>query len=369
MTLNDRFHQYAFNDNDDLVCISDVKDDVGRKYYCPDCHGEMIRKYGKLRRPHFAHKANPEKCSYDNYLHTIAEILICEWFNVLDSIELRYRTRTVCPRMGHCKWERADIKGRSDERCCGEKECSCDLKEWFDTCEIEKEYTDGSGDNFRADLFCRNKKDGKPPLFIEICVTHECDDRKKQSGIRIIEFHIQSEDDIDRIRETPYICENEYTKFYNIVGRKPIEDDSIWIPLCKFVLSSTLKYYIGATLCKQYDTVRRGIYEITFNEHRRDEYSSTPSYEQYPVFLAKAMQDGYIKKDCYLCRYMKYNDSYSDRICTLYKKNGTQPRCRDIDVGNCHSFRLCGKRYEAGLRVFERNGFLYDADIWKAEEE
>lgn len=55
------------------------------------------------------------------------------------------------------------------------------------------------------------------------------------------------------------------------------------------------------------------------------------------------------------------------RICKLYKKNGTQPRCRDIDVEDCHSFRLNVYRYEDGMSEFERNGFLYDADIWKAE--
>ena len=63
-----------------LVHIKDAR--KGEMYYCVNskCNEQMIVKDGGSKRKHFSHISNGDKCSYDNYLHTVAQKRIVEWF-------------------------------------------------------------------------------------------------------------------------------------------------------------------------------------------------------------------------------------------------------------------------------------------------
>ena len=350
---NNKYHQYALDESGILVHINDVRNENGKKYYCPFCHGEMIRKYGNGGRlPHFAHKVNTDKCSYDNYLHSIAKIIIRKWFNESERIMLKYDVYCRCPDEGECKWGR--INGRYSNNCYRMREEECNLKAWFKTCEEEKRYRNEQGDEFIADLFCKNEKNSNKPLFIEIFVTHECEDKKKKSGIRIIEFHIQSEDDIIRIIKSPYIYENEYTKFYNIKAEK--KDPSIGMSLCKFIVFQSLKCNLEQSYtCKNYGQQHRGIYEITFNSCHDNTFE---------MGVAKAIADGYINRSCYVCRYHTI-DWDCRHICKLYKKYGTNKYCRDNDAPNCTKLRLDEDLYNKLICNYEEYDKKYNVEIWK----
>ena len=94
------------------------------------------------------------------------------------------------------------------------KECSgitlrtVDLKEFYDTCEIE-----GVHNGFRADVLLTNSHDPTiQPLFLEIVVSHECTREKLDCGCRIIEMKVQNESEILRpiVENTgPYVPQNK----------------------------------------------------------------------------------------------------------------------------------------------------------------
>ena len=48
-----------------------------------------------------------------------------------------------------------------------------------------------------------------PPLFVEICVTHQCEQKKIESGIKIIEVYVRNEDSILKFIEKELIDTNE----------------------------------------------------------------------------------------------------------------------------------------------------------------
>ncbi len=47
----------------------------GKDYFCPVCFEKIILRKGKIKRPHFAHKANT-KCSQESVIHKTAKLLI-----------------------------------------------------------------------------------------------------------------------------------------------------------------------------------------------------------------------------------------------------------------------------------------------------
>lgn len=196
-----KYQHFALDSNDNIINIHHTETIDRQQYFCPYCRKEMITKLGNIRQWHFAHKS--DTCSYDNYLHSIAEKMIMDWFNKQKSITLIMKTQEKC-----IKYENCDFY--SKEYCQRETSSQYDLKKYYSTCTQEQRYG-----NFIADLLC--KREGKPtePLFIEIFVTHECSQEKKDSNIRIIEFCIQSEEDILNIINSSRITENYMVRLYN----------------------------------------------------------------------------------------------------------------------------------------------------------
>ena len=180
---------YALDSQNRLVNIRDIEE--GKElYFCPYCKGEMIPKRGKIRDWHFAHKCLTENCSYESYLHSLAKLRLCEWFNNTTNAIICLESKHICSLFDECFWR----KNAKDFECSNMTHKPWNLKKYYTNCEIEKQYG-----NYRADLFLAYKGEKDEPIFIEICVTHPCSEDKVKSGIRIIEFKIESEKDIDDI--------------------------------------------------------------------------------------------------------------------------------------------------------------------------
>lgn len=180
---------YALNENNELIEIKDAHE-LGGAYHCPECGQQMICKCGAKNAWHFAHEK--VECDYNHYLHTIAEQRILEWFNAAFEVPMVLQINEVCESMEKCNFYR-------EEFCC--RSCLSDvfnLKDYYRNCEREIRY-EKNGHTYVADLLCFPKNVNHDPLFIEICVTHPCEEEKIASGIRIIEFVIKSEEDIDEI--------------------------------------------------------------------------------------------------------------------------------------------------------------------------
>ena len=68
--------------------------------------------------------------------------------------------------------------------------------------------------------------------------------KKKKSGIRIIEFHIQSEKDILHIINSTKIAEGGMVRLYNFKRKTFLQDDFVQ-PFQKYMLYPTLKSFVA----------------------------------------------------------------------------------------------------------------------------
>ncbi len=346
--------KYALDQNNELAHIN--KAQKGNSYYCPNCHGELLIKQGQVRVKHFAHKKNTPHCTYETYLHELAKMKFKQWFDQQDKFPIRFKVEKLCEKAHECKWCHYYDETHGYECIFGDQfSPDFNLKQYYGEAILEQPYMD-----FRADILLRNKKIDGEPIFIEITVTHRCDQTKIDSGIRIIEIEIKSEDQLDQIVKKSVLEENEYIKFHNF-KRTPALVSNRHKELYKFVLFDSLKGYCPDTTCKTYTQRSKGIYELTFENW-------TVEYFPYKIGIIAAYNAGYNKiRNCYLCKYYKDADGiYSDDLpifCCLYKKLNTEKYCKSNQAENCSAFRVDYATLKAGRGVLRNQ----TTDVWEKE--
>lgn len=353
MQNSHKYQHFALDINNNIVNIKNIVVSDKQKYYCPYCHDEMIAKCGNIRQWHFAHKVN--KCSYDNYLHSIAEIMIKDWFNQQDSIMLYYDNKEKCSKYNSCIFY-------DDMNCCGNVRVSVDFKKYYSKCILEHGYG-----GFVADLYCESEKHLDSPIFIEIFVTHKCSLEKRKSGIRIIELLIRSEEDILSIIKSSKLEECEFVRLYNFKRKVNFVDKFIQ-PVQKYILYPTQRSYVNRDLytCKNYDKRRSGIYEMSMIYDDCIPYFINGG-GFYMVGKVKAYVDGYLKKDCQLCKWQA-EDWHGNRFCKLYKKCGNPKNCSDNNVLNCSMFRADMDIINNAVADFNENIEKNKVDVWKIDK-
>lgn len=345
-------YNYAFNEQGELVPIKKANKEEG-KYFCPECHDEMTPKKGEHNAYHFAHKT--AECKYDNYLHTLAELIIQKWYNESNEIKISVPIKERCKDFDDClfKKEKCIQDGNSD---------FYNLKKWFANCEREpkdaiKKY------GYKPDLFLKDESDSNKCIFIEIAVTHKCEPDKINSGIRIIEFFIDSVDDIEAIIKNNLIQSNEKTKMYNFHGEdKVVYLENPELSLNKFNLFPSKKVHAGYYIDCHKKNENRGVIEITVDG---DDFSlNTPKGHMFfDVAIAYASQYYDDLKHCNLCKYQK-TDFWGINICTLYKKFGTSKLCTDNDPLVCSYFKPNLELIKTRIKILEDYKKEHPVLIW-----
>ncbi|MBQ9279727.1 MAG: hypothetical protein IJ845_05180 [Bacteroidaceae bacterium] len=198
-----KFHYASENTKDGkIINISDVDAAHRAKhYYCISCGHEMTAALGKKNEHHFRHKG--DHCGWETYLHELGKRIIKEKFENQDKFLISYKANYICN-----SYEQCHLKSPLPyiPKCIGEKLHIIDLKQYYDTCEVESTYR-----GFRADLKLSNSEHPEwNPTFIEIAVSHDCEKVKIDSGIRIVELKVKEEADIHK----PLI-ESDEIRFYN----------------------------------------------------------------------------------------------------------------------------------------------------------
>lgn len=241
------------------------------------------------------------------------------------------------------------------------------MKKYYDSCDIERTY-----EGFRADLFVYHSQFNYSPLFIEICVNHPCSEEKINSGIRIIEVVIKSEEDIDFIISST-ICEgDDRIRLYNFNPKSQIID-SCYKELTKFILCENSKGFfipLGDINCRTYtERNTKSIFELTSDMGCFMEYSI------YQVGMAIAYRYKYPVRSCFLCKYHRRNedkymydegDATLPIICCLYKKLGTNKYCKSTKAIECRAFTVDKKLCDA---IEKKMRMCYYVDIWEREKE
>ena len=297
---------YAVSKSDVLVHINDARNSE-EECFCPHCGCRMLKRCGNIRAWHFAHdyrynKEYNKECSYESYLHAFAKIRLKQWFDESKSIILHYNERMVCEFAEGCIWK------ESDDECLKLNEKTTNLKNYLTQCKPEETIA-VNNDRFRADLLWSNPKNPNNDILIEIKVTHECTQKKKESQKRIIEFEIHSEEDVEYI-VTNDIQESEKVRFYGFTTNEIIDKS---IPakhlLSKFIYYRSGKAYPSSECnCKNYRNRRpNALLEVSFKDkYIAQNEPEIPCWHLFYWGLSLAWEKGHNVRNCYLCKHRNY---------------------------------------------------------------
>lgn len=265
---------------------------TGITYYCIGCGNEMVAKKGQIKEHHFSHKHTLE-CNAETYLHKYTKSFIKEMFDKQDHFPIAYNGTNVCLLKDEC-----DLY---DYNCSESVFRKFDLKDYYDTCELEKEYK-----GFVADILLSSQSHpNRKPCFIEIAVSHPCEPEKLRSGIRIIEISIPKQiDDLSglSINEGCSI-DNISIKFYNFnregKSNHPLELQNVPV----FFINSNNKGELLTHLrsCSSYGKTHL-MDNSSFEIHFSNEFSA------YKTGVSLANLHGKRLKNCWVCRYHWYAD-------------------------------------------------------------
>lgn len=228
-------YHYAYDSEGSIISIDKTEKD--KKYYCIGCGEEMICKKGQIRDHHFAHK-NTENCNPETYLHQYVKHYIKELFDKQKHFYIKFNQNKECKNINNCQYRKI-----FRDNCIKKEPIKYDLKEYYNKCEIESSYR-----GFIADL--KLISETYEPIFIEIAVTHDCEENKKNSDIRIIEIKIPSTTDkldLSILSETEYelwnkeIKNNIQVRFYNFRRKNKQNDILDLYDFCLFFLNKNGK--------------------------------------------------------------------------------------------------------------------------------
>ncbi len=150
----------------------------------------MVPHMGRVRAHHFKHHGpRTPACTDETYLHFMAKTKLYETIqNAMATgtpYEIKYTRPLVCDRyekeFGYTCHPQSEIE-------------TWDITRSFDKVELETSYAE-----FIPDILLSSSKH-ENVLFLEIKVTHGCEEEKTKSGIRIIEVEVSEKKDIFRLQ-------------------------------------------------------------------------------------------------------------------------------------------------------------------------
>lgn len=198
---------FAYNEEKRVV---GVDDDPGKKtgYTCIGCGAPLVPVRGKIRDHHFRHK---DSCKDpEGYVHKLGKRMLIERFEESESFVVGVEKRNSCDKKETCKMAKELCQSSTFVD-------PIDMKKIYTRCEEEKEYK-----GFRADVMLdSDDRERRPPLFLEIAVSHKCEPKKIYSKIKIIEFDVQNEFEAFALKTCPIVWPENYDestakiRFYN----------------------------------------------------------------------------------------------------------------------------------------------------------
>ena len=179
----------------DILTI-DIEHRYDHSYSCPECGQEMRPRLGK-KQAHCFYHFHCEACESESYVHRVGkELLYKRFYNPERPFLIEFNQDVRCEQ-----WSTCHAREKQSTVCDTLlRPKRLDLKDWYDTAEIEKEFAVEGAGTFRADvmLYCKaNSK--RAPFFLEVCYKHPCSEEKKASGIKILELKVNDVRELSRI--------------------------------------------------------------------------------------------------------------------------------------------------------------------------
>ena len=324
-------YKYAFDEKGDIVSIDNLTKETSKQhtFKCIVCGSELRPRAidSKHRRAHFYHK-EVVSCNGETYLHKLGKLYIKQHFDNSDKFCISYEVSKTC------KEHNCNLRNYN---CHKEHEINqIDLKKFYDTCTIETTIK-----GFVADLLLTNSNDTSiPPILIEVCVTHPCEDEKKESELKIIEISIKTEKDIENLFSDGFLSENLNKRIGNkieFISFKRDIEEKLTSPISRFIyypaLSPTpFKNNIKCDIANN-RIFKTSVVELNVvcTKHCFQEHHYSIAYD----WLVKH----YRIKRCNRCKfyYATMYDEYA--FCRLSTKYG-KPKFPEMDYAEkCNSFR------------------------------
>lgn len=342
---------YAIANDGHFVYIDEVKTGQECCCICPACKEPLIAKNkGRVRVHHFAHQSGTEcNLAYESMLHLLAKERVQNAFLNMECFWLDFEYRSYCPNEKQCKFVKYDY-------CYTTKRKHFNLKDYYDSCEQEVVY---DGTKRRSDLkLFSSTVPQRPPIYIELCVTHASEQEKLHSGNKIIECIIEDESDIEKITREGFVedkqeeCEYGQTpqakiQIYGFANSDYNNDHiNMEIEFSRYVLYKSGKTRCYQDYCGCKDLKRSSpssLYEVCFHTPVAlgiYEYAKYLGYDKFRI------------PNCLLCK--NYVESYNGtgRICRLYKHLQIS-RYEDFDTSrakNCHCYTFNQEEHDEMLQ-------------------
>lgn len=324
--MSDVKYRFGYNEDGKIVSIDELNqsnkhDNIFR---CLSCDCILTPKIGKVRVPHFSHKPNVN-CNNESYLHKLTKHLLIQKFNNSSEFRIKFLRKKGCSDSSQCRFVSPVCTERSYE--------DFDLKEFYDTCREEV-----SIDDFRSDILISDSTGRyKDPVLIEIYCSHKSSREKLESGLRIIEIKIDSEEDVLKLINED-ITEDHKVKFVGFNRKSVKEHDSGCVNISRFVLYKSGEVDI-------LDSVSCRDRNVKYDEDSRLELNIIPfGWEMWRCVLewgmVKSLDMGYKFKNCLLCKHHDLFGPDQPLLCRLNLLYNTPQYPKQTECNNCSYYEV-----------------------------
>lgn len=296
-------YSYALSDSNEIIHVEKIEKAQrhNHKYYCLGCGAELIPRLGEKRQKHFAHKIEVDSasCSSESYLHNTAKNLLFK--AIKQKISTKQPLYLFYPVDMHCSFCHFPGEGNVDCYLDTIKE-KYNLLTHFHEVRLEKRI-----DNFIPDLVLSRRNGDR--IFIEIAVTHYSESEKVNSGNKIVEITIDSEDDIqylggDMINPTQLNTKLIGFRFKEKTVRIS-RDECRYGSKNAFIIFRTGKACLFANLTNSKFFNLKKSQWLYFTELK--------DFNGYAQAFINSLEAAYLAginvQNCYLCRYHGYQSS------------------------------------------------------------
>jgi hypothetical protein len=289
-------HRYAIDHEEQLIDVHNLDRasvPAGTIFKCVGCGGDQVACLGEINQKHFKHKKSTPSCSDETYLHQLAKkVFFLEYSKCIESkipFNLIRKENFICDHFENQYGYTCDIT----------QPITYDLTKYFDNIYVEK-YHNG----FIADILLES--DRNKVLFVEFAVTHRCEEEKLNSGIRILEYSLTEEKDIDPIKSHRIRADDFNISLYNF------KSQTIKKSICNGKCSKTVSIFV---VTKNQKAI---IIEMKASLDIKSQIRGNPIYfeilgltkcykrDQTLLFMQK-VREAHFKnipiKNCYICKY------------------------------------------------------------------
>lgn len=315
-TITDKF-RFALDESSELIDAESLNEDSRKDYVCLGCNKIVRPVIGKIRKKHFRHKVK-FLCNSETYLHHAAKWIIYKQYKkqlvTNQSYNIEFENALKC---NLCVEGECDVESRIE---------TYDLTKVFKKIDIEKQV-----DSFRPDLTLSSIS-GKEKVFIEIVVSHYSEDKKIDSGNRIVEIVIENENDLERLC-IPKIGHSDNVQLINFSPKPKFVTST---KFCRSKRNCFILYESGKSIVKEILA-----YQISTLDKQGYRYFEIGNFDKSKCFFdgLKFVLEMQIEiTNCFFCRYSTRNkfryDSDQPVFCKFLKMG-----CQSNQAFDCKFYR------------------------------